>query len=329
MMNVEDGELLRETARYALSSELTRKQAAALAAFRFWRQQTGPAEGWHPAEAVLIAFETGRVAASSSWATEAVAAAVVGACPRLSGLAADLLAGVKSAAACLAGSSAADTDSCDPTTGFAGTVVAEQVPDVVTVFDATGDRARVLATDAPGVALIEDASSLDTVRRVFRVHLEGARPDVVEDSAVSRLRLVAQLLVAADTIGAVNGATEMVSRYLSDRAAFGAPIASFQAIQHRLVDLTVFGSAADALARSAAQALAAGDPKAERLVVAIHAFTETRAVAAIDDCIQLAGGIGFTWEFPVHHLLRRASTNASAFGSGRASRNRLATVGGW
>jgi alkylation response protein AidB-like acyl-CoA dehydrogenase len=54
-----------------------------------------------------------------------------------------------------------------------------------------------------------------------------------------------------------------------------------------------------------------------------------RAVPALEDCVQLAGGMGFTWEFPIHHALRRALTNCVAIRTARLSTNRLARSRAW
>ena len=55
-----------------------------------------------------------------------------------------------------------------------------------------------------------------------------------------------------------------------------------------------------------------------------------KATAAIDECMQLSGGIGFTWEYPLHHELRRVfTTDAVLLGTARSSRALLAEVSGW
>jgi len=65
------------------------------------------------------------------------------------------------------------------------------------------------------------------------------------------------------------------------------------------------------------------------LSAAAHAFVAARATAAVDECMQLSGGIGFTWEYPLHHELRRVFTNAYLLGTARASRALLADKAGW
>jgi alkylation response protein AidB-like acyl-CoA dehydrogenase len=121
-----------------------------------------------------------------------------------------------------------------------------------------------------------------------------------------------------------------LTAYLRDRIAFGVPIASFQAVQHRLVELLVFEVKARAAVMKAARAAVAGDvQRTVALSTVAHAFVAAKATAAVDECMQLSGGIGFTWEYPLHHELRRVFTNAQVLGNARSSRALLAEVLGW
>ncbi len=328
MIDVEDAEILRSTAREALGSDLTLGHAADLGWTGLLTEETVGGAGWYPLEAVLVAMESGRAGSPSSWTANAVAAAIVGSIPELAAQAAGLLDGSRHAGVSLT-HLAPLIDARGTISGRTGKLLAEREPDVLVLIDPDVDQAIVLRSDDAGVEIHEDVAGLESTRRVYRAELDAASAVKLAGGRVAELRTAAVLLLAADTVGAVAAAVEMTTDYLRDRVAYGAPIASFQAIQHRLVDLTVFELAADALVRNAARALAEDDPDAPRLAAAAHTYTEARAVVAIDDCIQLAGGIGFTWEFPLHHLLRRASTNAAVFGSGRASADRLAKLGGW
>ena len=328
MIDVEDAEILRSTAREIVTRGCNLDQAAALGWTGLFTAEDAGGEGWHPLEAVLIAIESGRAASASSWTTTAIAAGIVSSIPGHAAPAVGLLDGSRLGVVSVTHLESLIADN-GGVSGATGRMLAEREPDVVVLLDRRVDQALVFLAGDAGVELDEDTSGLETIRLVYRARLESASAIKLVGDQVARLRIASLLLSVADTVGAVQAAVELVSSYLSDRVAYGAAIASFQAVQHRLVDLTVFELAADALVRRAARALAEGDPDAERLAAAAHTFTEARAVEAIDDCIQLAGGIGFTWEFPLHHLLRRASTNAALFGSGRASRDRLARLGGW
>jgi alkylation response protein AidB-like acyl-CoA dehydrogenase len=132
-------------------------------------------------------------------------------------------------------------------------------------------------------------------------------------------------------LGALSTTFERLVGYLKERIAFGAPIASFQAVQHRLVDLFVFEAKARAVVMKAARALVADEnlDDAITLAAAAHAFVAAKATAAVDECMQLSGGIGFTWEYPLHHELRRVFTNGYLLGTARYSRALFAERSGW
>jgi alkylation response protein AidB-like acyl-CoA dehydrogenase len=94
-----------------------------------------------------------------------------------------------------------------------------------------------------------------------------------------------------------------------------------------LVDLSILHTSAKALVFRAAKAIE--QKTGASLVDAAHLYLSARAVPALEDCVQLSGGMGFTWEFPIHHALRRVLTNCAAIRTSRLSGNRLARSQGW
>jgi alkylation response protein AidB-like acyl-CoA dehydrogenase len=200
--------------------------------------------------------------------------------------------------------------------------------DAVDLVVTLGDNGIQLYENAAALPREVDDELLDVERPVWRVTLAGA--DSVPlggPESADRLLAVARVLLGAESLGAMSATFERLVAYLKERIAFGAPIASFQAVQHRLVELLVFEAKARAVLMKAARALAAGDGVTPALVA--HAFVATHATAAVDECMQLSGGIGFTWEYPLHHELRRVFTNASLLGTARYSRTRYAQRAGW
>jgi alkylation response protein AidB-like acyl-CoA dehydrogenase len=178
-----------------------------------------------------------------------------------------------------------------------------------------------------GVALRPDPTSLDTTRVLWRLDLAGAPARAL--GAAPHVRSAALVLAAATSLGSLRAALARLVPYLRDRVAFGRPVASFQAVQHRLVDLALVEVRAGVAIAAAARALAADPPGSERAAAVAHAYAAEHIPAALDDCIQLTGGIGFTWEYPLHHELRRAVADGTTFGSARHSRERLLTLAGW
>jgi alkylation response protein AidB-like acyl-CoA dehydrogenase len=82
--------------------------------------------------------------------------------------------------------------------------------------------------------------------------------------------------------------------------------------------------AAHAATDGAADAIASDAPDAARLVSAAKAYVGDRGVDVIQDCVQMHGGIGVTWEHDIHLYLRRATVNRGLFGSPADHRNQLA-----
>jgi alkylation response protein AidB-like acyl-CoA dehydrogenase len=314
-----DLDLLRQSAREFLAERAERDSVKDLAAMDWTGllvdEELGGA-GWRPVEASLIAEELGRAQDGSMWFGSVMAGAALASAPE------DVRQ--KWLPALLDG------------TATAGCAAADDVVRVV-----RGDEADVLVTfGRNGIHVIErlgaqkcrlDGDLLDVTRPVWRVDITNG-PSVLIGSSerAERLLAMARLLLSADSVGAVSMTVARLTAYLRDRIAFGAPIASFQAVQHRLVELLVFEVKARAVVMKAARAAVAGDvQRAVALSTVAHAFVAAKATGAVDECMQLSGGIGFTWEYPLHHELRRVFTNAHVLGNARSSRAFLAEVLGW
>jgi alkylation response protein AidB-like acyl-CoA dehydrogenase len=129
------------------------------------------------------------------------------------------------------------------------------------------------------------------------------------------------IVLAAEMIGGARACLERMVTYAQQRRQFGKPIGTFQALKHRMVDVLVAWEAARALTyRAAAQfddAVSRGQAAAENVSMvrmAKSAASDALRIASAE-CIQVHGGIGFTWENPVHLYLKRWATSARLFGS--------------
>ena len=135
----------------------------------------------------------------------------------------------------------------------------------------------------------------------------------------------AAVLVAFEQVGGAQAALDMAREYAMGRFAFGRPIASFQAIKHKLVDMYVGLELARSNAYYAAWALSTN--AAELPVAAATArvsATEAYFHAAKEN-IQTHGGMGFTWEFDCHLHYRRAKLTGLGLGSARRWKDLLIT----
>ncbi|GAA2071978.1 acyl-CoA dehydrogenase family protein [Actinomadura alba] len=203
---------------------------------------------------------------------------------------------------------------------------------------ADGLAADVLLVPADGVLYAVDGAD---VRRTAVTSLDMTRPlcDLVLASApawpvatghAARRALEAALttgaaLLASEQLGLAERCLETTVAYVKTRYQFGRPIGSFQGLKHRLADLWVSISQARAVARYAAACAAEGDPDTAVAVAVAQAHCSTVAVRAAEECVQLHGGIGFTWEHPAHLYLKRAKSTSIAFGT--PDRHRAALAG--
>jgi alkylation response protein AidB-like acyl-CoA dehydrogenase len=172
---------------------------------------------------------------------------------------------------------------------------------------------------------------LDLTRRQARLHLSGAPayllagPEQV-DAVSAELATLARVALAAEHAGMIEALLEMTRTYLGQREQFGRPLASFQVIKHRLADVLVDLERARSAARYAAAAFDQ-DPAAADLPSAVAGAICTDAVIRVaHECVQLHGGIGFTWEHPAHYYLRRALGDEAVFGAARTDRALIAEL---
>jgi len=135
-------------------------------------------------------------------------------------------------------------------------------------------------------------------------------------------------LLASEQLGVAQWCLDHTVSYLLDRKQFGRPVGGFQAIKHRLADLYVMVESAHAAARYAAATAADDDPDRRLAASVAQAYCSEVAVKAAEECVQLHGGIGMTWEHPAHLYLKRAKADQIAFGTAGAHRLRLGELVG-
>jgi alkylation response protein AidB-like acyl-CoA dehydrogenase len=163
----------------------------------------------------------------------------------------------------------------------------------------------LIDTGQDGVS-VEPLLPTDFSRPIARVRADSAAalslavPD-------ARARDLWATLVAAEAAGIARWALHAASGYAKVREQFGKPIGSFQAIKHICANMLCRSEQIDAAAADAARAAAEGDDRQLSIAAAVAAAIGIdTAVANAKDCIQVLGGIGFTWEHDAHLYLRRA-----------------------
>lgn len=291
-------ELLRSTARRFFEAGSTYESLTELGFHSLLAPEAAGGGGWLPIEASIVAEEAGRSASPLPLISVLLASAAAAAC-RHDELLAQLLAGNKGAA--LAHTRAPTAARTGQVSGRL-TCTGSDRPEVILALD---EEDQLVVIEVAG-SRRSIADALDTTRSTTEVDLDDAAVTRVDPEEARLLLDTASLLLAADSLGGLASSAQLVRQHLVDRSAFGRPLASFQALQHRLVDLEILETSMRALLRRAATSLAESSASAPRLVAALRVASAQKIPAAIDDCIQLAGGIGFTWEWPLHHAMRRS-----------------------
>jgi len=191
----------------------------------------------------------------------------------------------------------------------------------------------IVPAAAPGVT-VTTGQSLDLVRRYALVDMDDVQlpagslvsPAGAAEAAVNRQIQIAVALQCAETAGAVQRVFEFTVQWAFDRYSFGRPLASYQALKHRFADMKLWLEACQATAGAAAHATARRAEDADELASVAKSYVGQRATDIIQDCVQMHGGIGVTWEHDIHLYLRRATVNRAMFGSPSEHRRRLADI---
>ncbi|MEU6890462.1 acyl-CoA dehydrogenase family protein [Streptomyces sp. NPDC046557] len=199
--------------------------------------------------------------------------------------------------------------------GSVGFVADAVVADVLLVLADTG----LYAVPVAEVSLTP-LVPLDLTRPLADVRLDGAAGTRLADPATARAAVAGALLagaglLASEQVGIAEWCLTETVAHVRTRHQFNRPIGSFQALKHRLARLWLDVASARAAARAAADALATGTADAPLTIAVAQAYCSGVAVRAAEECVQLHGGIGMTWEHPAHLYLKRAKADSAALGS--------------
>jgi alkylation response protein AidB-like acyl-CoA dehydrogenase len=166
------------------------------------------------------------------------------------------------------------------------------------------DAADVVRGEAEGAVALRSVDPLTPLHRV--------------PGASFAMDPVAVLLTAAEQLGTTTRACELAVQHARAREQFGQPIGAFQAVKHLCADMLVRAETARAAVYAAAVTADPVDIAAARLLA------DEAAVRGARDCLQVHGGMGFTWEFEVHLHLKRAWARTHRAGGVTESEETLA-----
>lgn len=182
--------------------------------------------------------------------------------------------------------------------------------------------------EAPGAELVP---AWDVGRKVARLALDGREAEPVgpegdQSSLWRRIVDDANVATCAELVGAMEGANDLAVQYAKDRVQFGRPIATFQVIKHKAADMLHRLELARVGTHYAAWASDAEEPVREEAAAMAKAYVAEAAGFVTAECIQIHGGVGFTWDCNAHRWYRKAKQADLLLGYQGYQRERLAAL---
>ncbi len=209
------------------------------------------------------------------------------------------------------------------------------VADHLLVTGRTGDGlTQVLVPSGTAGVSVRPMESVDMTRRFSVVSFEDVRlPRTAlvgspgsADEQVARQLDVAVALTCAESVGTMQSAFDMTVEWAFDRYSFGRPLASYQELKHRFADMKAWLEASHAVSDAATGAAASGASNAAELLSTAKSFIGDYGSELLQDCVQIHGGIGVTFEHDLHLYLRRHTLDRALFGTPADHRQRLTDI---
>jgi alkylation response protein AidB-like acyl-CoA dehydrogenase len=193
---------------------------------------------------------------------------------------------------------------------------------------------QVLVPAATAGVSVAPLQSLDMTRRFSVVTFEEVRlPGACvignpgsADQQVERQVEWAIAIACAESVGAMQTAFDMTVEWAFDRYSFGRPLASYQELKHRFADMKTWLEAGHAISDAASAAVATDSPNAAELLSTAKSFIGDYGSELLQDCVQIHGGIGLTFEHDLHLYLRRHTVDRALFGTPADHRQRLTDI---
>jgi alkylation response protein AidB-like acyl-CoA dehydrogenase len=197
-----------------------------------------------------------------------------------------------------------------------------------------GGMTQVLVpANAPGIE-IRALKSIDVTRRFASATFAGVRAPAGAlvgefgraDEQVARQIQNAAAILSAEAVGAMDAAFDMTVDWAFNRYTFGRALASYQALKHRFADMKSWLEASHAISDAAAEAVADRTALAAEMASAAKSYIGEQGPELAQDCVQLHGGIGVTYEHDLHFFLRRVTLDRLLYGTPAEHRRLLAHI---
>lgn len=197
------------------------------------------------------------------------------------------------------------------------------------IVGTAGGRLMIADPAGPGVARTP-VSAVDRTRPLAEIRFDGAPLEPLGDAEASAaVRDAMLVLLAADAFGAARRALAMATDYAKVRTQFGQIIGSFQGLKHQLANMAAEIEPCRALCWYAAHAWDSMPAQRSYAAAMAKAHVTDVAVANTRLAVEAHGGIGYTWEYPLHVFLKRAMFDRVAMGLPMVQRARAADLAGW
>jgi len=214
--------------------------------------------------------------------------------------------------------------------------VKRAVPDVgsverVVVVARAADRVGLFLVDlAEHPEVVRPLPTVDRTRRLGELRLDGTPAEPVGTGPAApvlrTIRRRALSLLACEAVGVTQRALDVAVEHARTRTQFERPIGSYQGVSHRLADVYAALALARSLAYRAAWCVSVDDPAADEAVATAAVAAARAAVGGCESAIQAMGGIGFTWDHPLHRYYKRAQWIAAFDGAPAAHKAELAAL---
>jgi len=188
-----------------------------------------------------------------------------------------------------------------------------------------------LVEDPATSASAEAVPSLDPTRKLARLVLDDTPgqpigPGGNQAALWRRVQDDMAVALAAETVGAADRALAEAIAYTSERVVFDKPVATYQTIRHRLVEMYQQVEMARAGFQFAAWASDTDSPERAQAAAMAIGYAADAGVRVTGEDIQMHGGVGFTWSNDAHFLFKRVKQNEVLSGGAAAQRQRLASI---
>jgi alkylation response protein AidB-like acyl-CoA dehydrogenase len=204
---------------------------------------------------------------------------------------------------------------------------------LVTGMSESGMTQVLVSATAPGIARTA-LKGMDVTRRFASITFDGVRAPASAlvgafgraGERVSRQVQEAAVILSAEAVGAMDAAFHMTVEWAFNRYTFGRSLASYQALKHRFADMKSWLEASHAISDAAADAVADRTNLAAETASAAKSYIGEQGPELAQECVQLHGGIGVTYEHDLHFFLRRVTLDRLLYGTPAEHRRMLALM---